>query len=122
MRSLRRCGAAAFILALAAGVSAGAAAECQADVKIDFRRKDPGRTQTKYIFKIDVAVKEQCGVVEFNVLLDTRDPGAETVTVKKDRKFKVRSGDISHGYTYSAPTATEVTNWRVDDVRCTPCE
>jgi len=122
MRSLSRFGVAALVLILAAGLAMSAAAECKADVTIEFRRKEPGRTQTKYIFKLDVAVQEQCGVVEFNVLLDTREAGAETVTVKKDRKIRVRSADITQGYTYSAPNETEVTNWRVDEIRCTPCE
>jgi hypothetical protein len=107
---------------LLAGFPEAAARDCNATLSISQARTEPERTFTRHVFQIDVSVVEACAVVEFHVILETRKAGQETQTVKKYRKVRFRTRQLTTGHTYTADPDVDVLSWRVEQLECRECE
>lgn len=107
---------------LAAGVPEAAAIDCNASLSIDRVRTEQERTFTRHVFKIDVNVREECAVVEFNVVLETRAPGQDAQTVTKYRKVRYRTRQLTTSHTYTADPDVDVLSWRVEQISCRECQ
>jgi len=123
MRIIRRIAiAAALGMLLAAGVQDVAARDCDATMSIRRERTAQEGTFNRHVFEIDISIKEQCAVVEFNVILETRATGQNTQTVKKYRRVKFRTRQLSTGHTYTAAPDVDVLSWRVEQISCHECQ
>jgi len=111
-----------FAMVLVAGFQEVAARDCDATLSIDRVRTEPETTFTRHVFKIDVSVREQCAVVEFNVVLETRRANEDTKTVKKYRKVRYRTQQLTTSYSYTADPDVDVLSWRVEQLECRECE
>jgi hypothetical protein len=107
---------------VAAGVQDIAARDCDATLSINRVRTEPERTFTRHVFQIDVSVREECAVVEFNVILETRATGQDTQTVKKYRKVRYRTRQLTTSYSYTTDPDVDVLSWRTEQLECRECE
>ena len=107
---------------LAAGAPEAAAVDCNASLSIDRVRTEPERTFTRHVFKIDVDVREECAVVEFNVILETRAPGQDAQKVTKYRKVRYRTRQLTTSHTYTADPGVDVLSWKVEQISCRVCQ
>ena len=113
---------AVFGMLLTAGVQDIAALDCNAATSIRRVRTEQEGTFNRHVFQIDISTSEQCAVVEFSVILETRATGQDTQTVKKYRRVKFRTQTISTGHTYTAPPDVDVMSWRVEQISCRECQ
>ena len=111
-----------FAMVLVAGFQEVAARDCDATLSVDRVRTEPERTFTRHVFQIDVSVREQCAVVEFNVVLETRRANEDTQTVKKYRKIRYRTRQLTTSYSYTADPDVEVLSWKLEQLECRECE
>jgi len=111
-----------FAMVLVAGFQEVAARDCDATLSIDRVRTEPERTFTRHVFQIDVSVREQCAVVEFNVVLETRRANKDTQTVKKYRKVRYRTRQLTTSYSYTADPDVDVLSWKLEQLECRECE
>jgi len=107
---------------LAAGFREAAARDCDATLSIRQTRTEQETTFTRHVFEIDVSVRETCAIVEFNVILETRATGKGTQTVKKYRKVRYRTRQLTTSHAYTAAPDVDVLSWRVEQLECRSCE
>ncbi len=105
---------------LAAGVPE-VAADCNATLSIGKARTEQEGTFTRHIFKIDVSVVEQCAIVEFSVILETRKAGQDTQTVRKYRKVRYRTQQLTTSHSYTTDPDVDVLSWKVEQLECRKC-
>jgi hypothetical protein len=85
-------------------------------------RTEPERTFTRHVFQVEVSVREACAVVDFHVVLETRRPNEETQTVRKYRRVRFRTRQLTTGHTYTADPDVDVLSWRIEKLACRECE
>jgi hypothetical protein len=112
---------AALVMILAAGAQDALAAECNASISIQQQRTEKEALFTRHVFAIDVSVPQPCAVVEFNVVLETRKAGEAAKTVKKYRKVRYRTRQLTTSYTYTADPDVDVVSWGVEQISCREC-
>ena len=114
--------AAVLGMLMAAGAQEIVAQDCEATISVNRVRTEPETTFTRHVFQIDVSVREQCAVVEFNVVLETRRANEDTQTVKKYRKVRYRTRQLTTSYSYTADPDVDVLSWKVEPLECRECE
>jgi len=112
---------AVFGMILAAGAQDVAAADCNASLSIQRERTENEALFNRHVFAIDISVVQPCAVVEFNVILETRKAGQDTQTVKKYRKVRYRTRQLTTAHTYTADPDVDVLSWRVEQISCREC-
>ena len=123
MRTSRRIVMVAVLgMLLMAGVQDIAALDCNAQSSIRRAKTEQEGSFNRHVFRIDISVTEPCAVVELNVILETRATGQDTQTVKKYRRVKFRTQQISTGHEYTAPPDVDVLSWRVEQISCRECQ
>ena len=123
MRMSRRIVMVAVLgMLLTAGVQDIAALDCNAQSSIRRARTEQEGSFNRHVFRIDISVTKPCAVVELNVILETRATGQDTQTVKKYRRVKFRTQQISTGHEYTAPPDVDVLSWRVEQISCRECQ
>lgn len=113
---------AVLALMLAAGAPEAGAVECDPTFSIRQVRTEPERTFTRHVFQVDVEVRESCAVVDFHVVLETRGANEPTRTVKKYRRVRFRTRQLTTSHTYTADPGVDVLSWNIEKLACRECE
>ncbi len=121
MRLICRIVSAAVLGMLLAAAVPEVAADCNATLSIGKARTEQEGTFTRHIFKIDVSVVEQCAIVEFSVILETRKAGQDTQTVRKYRKVRFGTQSLATSHSYTTDPDVDVLSWRVEQLECRKC-
>ena len=122
MRLIRRIVSAAVLGMLLAAGFQEVAADCNATLSIRQARTEQEGTFTRHVFQIDVSVVEQCAIVEFNVILETRRANQDTQTVRKYRKVRYRTRQLTTNHSYTTDPDVGVLSWSVEQLECRECE
>ena len=107
---------------LAVSFQEATARDCNATLSIRPERTEHERTFSRHVYRIDVSVVEQCAVVEFHVILETRRTGEDIKTIKKYRKVRYRTRQLTTSHSYTTDHDVDVLGWRVEQLECRECE
>lgn len=97
------------------------APSCPVEIDVEFVGEDDFGDGKKLQFEVDIETTAPCGEIEYDLVLEQRQPNDQVHRVRKTRKTRLRDGELTQRVEHVVGPGQEMLDYEIRAVSCVPC-
>jgi hypothetical protein len=95
--------------------------QCKSDVRVDYVGADDFGDGKKLHFEVEIGSPATCARVEYDLVIEQREPNNQVHRVRLTRVTRVRDGELTQLVDHVVRPGYEMLDYEIRAVSCVPC-